>query len=552
MKGRATIAAVVVSGLGALTTGMASTVISTDGLAFRIPFDDAAGSTTAAAVPATYNGTVVNNSTGVNTFGVPGLANTAWFTDSDGAAWASMKGDYLDMPDNNVTRLVNAGGAGGEFTICGWLNYSDIVASGNPHLYFAGDAGTSGTLIDIWSGNGGQTPRIAFTMRLDAGVASLVLNPTWVTDRWYFYAATYEQGGTGLELYLADGTMGWPSRSLTTSGTGATFLPDASANVRIGRDSAPGAFDGKMDEFNLWFRALAEAELARLFQHHLEGYATDESIRGTTGVIATNGLVLHLPFDESPVHTPNTWYDDSGNFLRGTVTTGWAGSHYFGSNGVVNTSLFRDSDGGGWPWMLGDVVDLPENSGTTLVDGQAAGGFTICGWFKYVDTSSSGNPRLYHAISGNEGAEVRIMTGTDNGSGANANIEFVVGNGSSQDVRTINPPGNVWVEDRWYFFAARLDGTQTVLWLTHSESTWVSRQGSAGSLSGFDAAESAPVFIGRTDGTATALDSCIDEFSVWSRPLSAAEVETLFNANKAGTSLFYTPPPPVGTLFLVQ
>jgi len=279
---------------------VANATVDPTGLIGYWKFDDAVSSTTAADSSGKgYDGTVVDNSTGANNFGVAGMVGTAWQTASDGAAWPNMKSDYIQLPAStgNELRLVTS-----KFTVLGWFKYEDVDNSGNVSLFDSHISGANGLQITAVSGNpsGGQSPELQFQIGTDLASISAASLPggsgDWEVGMWYFFAARFDASAASSQmiLWLARSTDDWASRS----GTAATrTIPpgDPGLEPLLGRDTAPGAFIGVRDEFSIWSnRTLTSDEVGEIFEANQAGNPLPLPEPSIAVLLGLGALVLPL------------------------------------------------------------------------------------------------------------------------------------------------------------------------------------------------------------------------------------------------------------------
>jgi hypothetical protein len=283
-----------------ILSAQAGTLNSTGLLAYY-HLDDSAGASTAADSSGNgYDATVDSgNSTAPNTFGVPGKVGTAWHSDSDGAAWASMKADILRLPAGTGDELSNLGG--GSYSLSGWFRPIDLPASGNSHLFSNTTApGSVGITITLYTGvHFPPGDPVDSSMQLnqpDSQLFTLFPPPNFDdlidTNFWYFYCYTFDVEGdpdpnTGAAAnYFMRQDIAFASgdSDVATAGVSA-----GNSAPRIGRFDAPGAFDAYWDELTVWNRALSESEVEMLFN------------LGATGQEIPAGGPTIVPHTEVPV-----------------------------------------------------------------------------------------------------------------------------------------------------------------------------------------------------------------------------------------------------------
>lgn len=249
-----------------------ATVLS-DNLIGYWAFDDPAGSTTAADSSGKgYDGSLVDSSTGATVFGVAGKVGTGWQTDSNGAGWPGMTSDYIQLPSSagNELRLANT-----SFTLTGWFKFDDVAASGHPHHFSGNNNGVDkGYHNALFSGAGLPTYDQEFAAGVGGASAAIpksnLPGGPWNNGSWYFFASRYDMGSGQLINWLAREDQNWGSKSGSVANPPAA-PGDPGLDPRIGRDTAPGAFDGVRDEFAIWNRAVTNDELGEIFNFNKAG-----------------------------------------------------------------------------------------------------------------------------------------------------------------------------------------------------------------------------------------------------------------------------------------
>ena len=228
-------------------------------------FDDQAGSTMAADSSGKgYDGAVVDDSSAANLFGVPGIAGTAWRTDSDGQAPFSGTSDYIQLPPSagDELRLGNT-----DFTLTGWFNWNDLANSQHAHLYSGFHNGVdAGYTAYVFSGTTGYPTTLGFSVR-EGGVAvdSNLPPGAWNETNWYFFAARYRQSDGQIVAWVVPDDYTWGQRSGSAGTISAAPGPGA-GDPLLGRAGGAGSFAADRDEFSMWSRALTNEEVEEIFE----------------------------------------------------------------------------------------------------------------------------------------------------------------------------------------------------------------------------------------------------------------------------------------------
>jgi len=160
--------------------------------------------------------------------------------------------------------------------------------------------------------SGGQ---VRYTYRPPTGDARLLRSgATYADGRWHHLAAV--KSGPALALYL-DG------QNVVTATASADF--DGSLDIaigRLGRTLAAAYFDGLIDEVALYERALTAEQIQALARPAASGVEKVElRLRHARAAALSNGLVMHMPFDEE---AGATTFSDDGPTLSHAVCQGAA------------------------------------------------------------------------------------------------------------------------------------------------------------------------------------------------------------------------------------
>jgi len=216
-----------------------------DGLVAYYPFDGNADDKSGNG----YNGVAKNGA--VLTHGINGTANNAYHFDGTD--------DWIDIPNFNTDFTETA------FTFNVWFEI-DAVKSRQVIFWIRDDQPSIGLTT-------GST--IYFQHRMNINVPPVPVdeytdyksNPIAV-GVWYMATYTYNSADNTLRFYLNGKEVGW--RKL-----GSNFIKSSTNVFRIGLDDySSRTFNGTIDEFRIYNRALSEAEIKEIYGiHH-----TDETI----------------------------------------------------------------------------------------------------------------------------------------------------------------------------------------------------------------------------------------------------------------------------------
>ena len=327
--------------------------VPTDGLVMHWKFEDT--NTTASDETGSYDGTMNGGLSGA-TDSVAGMRGNA--LDFDGV------GDYIQVTnafDPSTT----------DFTIAAWVNPDALDTSSRVVMHQQNGTGTGRSYIYSeptterafsFQGNGTRDSKIGL------GVGT-----------WTHVAAVHNNSANTYTWYI--------NGVLTSTSTGVN-IESATGDFVIGANKAAsgGFFDGQMDEFRIYNRALGAAEIRNL------AVATGAPPPLTTtcadGTALDGGsLVTHLKFDDGTGNS--TAADDTGNGNTGTLTnmdsaSDWVAgidndaldfdnsndfvriSDFYGSESAMTVSIWANADA--WPGTGFDaLVAQNENSGTTTI-----------------------------------------------------------------------------------------------------------------------------------------------------------------------------------------
>jgi hypothetical protein len=165
------------------------------------------------------------------------------------ASFDSDNNEYFTHADHDDLSL------GSSFSFAGWVNPSSV--SGDQIFFTRDDAGatrdfavrTSGSNLYFVVYDGGSTPICA------AFVGTITANA------WNFVAATYDESTDTCSVSINAGTQ---NQNNDYSGTGDTSNSNLAIHVGVRQDGY-GEFDGLLDEWGFWKRALSTTEIGYLY-----------------------------------------------------------------------------------------------------------------------------------------------------------------------------------------------------------------------------------------------------------------------------------------------
>ena len=156
-----------------------------------------------------------------------------------------------------------------------------------------------------------------------------------------YHIAVIHEDGVGTKIYCNDILVG------SSSSTGKQYYR-STAGFRIGGDPISGYmgnFNGSIDEFGLWNRAISLSEKTELYN----GGAGKQYVAPVVSLITT-GLVMNLDASNAASYpgTGTTWTDLSGNVNNGTLINGTSYSLANGGtmvfDGINDQALINNSN----------------------------------------------------------------------------------------------------------------------------------------------------------------------------------------------------------------
>ena len=225
--------------------------------------------------------------------------------------------------------------------------------------------------------------------------------------------------------------------------------------------------------------------------------------------------------------------DSAGSAIAAVNDVGAAPGSFTNTAGIVSGQGWDTGDDGvAFPGGSSDYLNTTDTA-ARLIDDTT---WTLTGWFN-LDT--------LHDENGGIGTQNTHFFESDRGGGSDGYRVSMSASGDTLDFNTVRlgtgtGSAQIAVSGGWqtgvdYFFAARLDGAQLILWLANSGGTWGGRQGAAGT--GFAPGAGSPdLRLGRAGG-AGAFDGQRDDFAIFNRALTADEAGAIFDAGLLGNDL---------------
>lgn len=198
--------------------------------------------------------------------------NTATYTTgkiNNGITLARASTQYLSVADNAAFKFTT------DFSVSVWLKVGTAPTAGQQMIIIGKDAnGANNTRsYDIAYENSGGTKRfVAYIFgtgySYPSNYESRSQNYDLGTGTWHLFNFTFtaaNSAATQMAFYI-DGVLVGNGTHLDGSGTSS--VQDSTSALQIGYESFQGAFDGMMDEFGLWSRALTAGEVTALYNNN--------------------------------------------------------------------------------------------------------------------------------------------------------------------------------------------------------------------------------------------------------------------------------------------
>ena len=259
--------------------------------------------------------------------------------------------DYVQMPDNPAWAF-----GSNSFTLDLWVNFDAVRGGGVgslPNVFLGQDEGGGNTRKWVFFyGDGG------LTFHINGPAGSGFIGPvafTPIVSQWHHLALT--RSGSTYSFY-ADGT-------LLGTRTSALAIPDVNAPLTIGQAEGLGFVDGRLDEIDIFDRALSTAEILSIYQAGSVGKCTNTppTANADSYSLAEGGMLTALDGDGTA--TPSDPADDGvlandtdSEPLTAIVVTGPAHAFSFtlnpdgtftymhdGSETTSDSFTYRASDG---------------------------------------------------------------------------------------------------------------------------------------------------------------------------------------------------------------
>lgn len=204
------------------------------------------------------------------------------------------------------------------------------------------------------NGNGAGNGQIGFDLLTSSGIIDFGSTTRVDDGEWHHVACVFDNGT--LNIYI-DGILDATTTSGSTYGSGMTrygFLGTGSeANTYNGARGPNSYFDGELDEFKIWNRALTQLEIRTNMAQHISG--------------KSNGLEAYYKFDDI---SNDTIFDHNTRFINNAVMFNFgAGAEVISAAPIGDRSVYvyTGSWGGLTPSINscdGETFTLSNMSGT--------------------------------------------------------------------------------------------------------------------------------------------------------------------------------------------
>ena len=421
---------------------------------------------------------------GVVTY-INGEAGSAFYY--DGA------GDYVEVPASSALNV----GLGAGFTLEGWIKPNDLVSQ-LPLFEWQFDGVEVG--VHFWtSTDGGAGCLFANIVDTNNNAHSFYSAAGILTTNYQHVALTYNKM-TGIACIYRNGVI-------VASQNLGTFTPKTKSDFLLGaRTYLTGAvpefiFSGSLDEMSIYNRVLTTNEIAAIYN------------AGSAGKCVPTCT-------QAPSDLAGWWKGDgNANDSKGT------------NNGIPTTITYANGEVGQAFVFDGSASQVRIPANPDLNVGTNNAGFTLMGWVNPASSTVSNIQSLiqWNQSSGFSGGP--IGTHLEISGSFDADLHLNVFDTTLTGHNLYSPPG-IMLGDVWQHVAATYDKTtgNAVLY----RNGVVVASGNLGT--GFTPRTDIDLYLGtRPAGSfVNYFKGQIDEAMVFKRPLSQAEIQSIYNAGSAG------------------
>ena len=459
-------------------------VANNSGLLVYWDFDDCDTCTTVADRSGNSNtGTMYNDGAGgVLNLHTASSSSSGFKGKIGGGALFDGSDDYVDIAAPPMTAVNN-------WTMAAWMNPANLNQLGFA-VQNGIDAGSCGTNrgygFGVGNGSGSAGSKLQGVVTCVAWVDSGYTFPA--ADRWYHVVM---QRDNGTIKFFVDGVQ--------TSGTSASVPGTPITNARIGSQTGQRFFHGSVDDARMYNRVLSIAEIKNLYNSTRKMF-----VNMPQNNLLTDGLVGYWPFN-GPDMSGATAYDRSGSGNNGTLVNGPTAIP-----GIIGQALNFDGSN--------DYVNTNYNESLSTL--------TFSAWIRL---NSFGEGNLGRIVDKRQSAAQVLLfyvdgrTATDNQLVFDRNFDITSGSWTT--------PTDSILANRWYHVAATYNDTS----ITNDPVIYINGVAqSLGEVSPDGTAQTNTdnYLIGNRGAIDRTFDGSIDEFRIYNRILTAAEVLQLYTAGK--------------------
>jgi hypothetical protein len=440
-----------------------------------------------------YPGTTGDNTSSSSMWTKNGRVNGAMEFDGDSDRVVIQNSDSIDSVENT-----------NEFTVSVWFNTNEIsVPQDTQTIIENGDDSDWNVMMVVpWN----DSSVICYMIHSSGGDHQHSVQTTTGSisiNTWHLASCIYD--GENLKIAI-DGEI----KVAEDIGSGH-ILRNTEEPFRVGNKYTTEDtlfFNGMIDEVKVWNYALTEDEIKTEYNHGSSLFVETQSSANNDGATVTGASteycvpgdtaqcdppVLELKFDEL---AGTTTYDTSGNGNDGVFVS--ADSSPKWSRGKLGGGLKFDG--------ADDYVDAGTGSTLNLDN------LTITAWIK---TATSGAGVIQNIVNKSSGGnattqyEIRLN---------NANLEFIVGNGSTRLTSSITG----LAKNLWYFVSGSFDGAELVVYNN-------AISGAPTVFSGIQGTTPASLQIGVRNNNQGFFDGLIDHVKIYNYARTPAQIAWDYN-----------------------